>query len=195
MEFLNRVCREVPRSAILLGTDRANIAAVIREALATPIAVGSPHSTSDWQSFITVIVHFPQENRVALPPKSKRKDPRNEFVVAVSGPGGDMTDEVAALPGVLRFFPHTQALANAEAWDRGIRESVAEVLLLVEPGDRLPSGRSGYPGGHHRNRCRGGLVSRPSYGRCQRIARTVARGLDQMIASTPRAYRRRRTFN
>jgi len=51
-----------------------------------------------------------------------------------------MADEVAKLPGTVRFFPFTAPVVKAEAWNRGIRESFAEFLVLLEPGDRFPGG-------------------------------------------------------
>ncbi len=60
--------------------------------------------------------------------------------MVASGSACAMADEVASLPGAVRFFPYTEAIVKAEAWNRGIRESFAELLLLIEPGDRLPLG-------------------------------------------------------
>jgi hypothetical protein len=142
--FLNRVAREIPRSVIFLGTDRAQIAAVIRHALASLGAVSLPDCPADSQPFITVMVHFHREDRAELRKLAAEIEaqgyPRTEFVVVASGSGSSMTDEAAVLPGMVRFFSFSEPLVNAEAWNRGIRESFAELLLLIEPGDRLPAG-------------------------------------------------------
>jgi hypothetical protein len=51
-----------------------------------------------------------------------------------------MTDEIAKLPGTVRFFPFRDTVVNAQAWNRGIRESFAELLIFIDPGDRFPLG-------------------------------------------------------
>jgi hypothetical protein len=144
VEFLNRVSHEVPRSAIHLGTDRAGIAAVIQQALASSITGDLPRRPAEWQPFITVIVHFHQEDREELRTLATEIEaqgyPRTEFVVVASGLACAMADEVSNLPGAVRFFPYTEAIVKAEAWNRGIRESFAELLLFIEPGDRFAVG-------------------------------------------------------
>jgi hypothetical protein len=145
VEFLNRVSREVPRSAIYLGTERARIATAIQQALASWISGDLPRRRpAEWRPFITVITHFLQEDRGELRTLATEIEaqgyPRMEFIVVVSGPGCAMRDEASKLPGTVRFFPYTQAIVDAEAWNRGIRESFAELLLLIEPGDRFPVG-------------------------------------------------------
>ena len=144
VEFLNRFAREVPRSAIFLGTERACIPPVIQQALASPILDGLPHRPAQWQPFISVMVHFHQEDREELRALAAEIEaqgyPRTEFVVVASGSGAVMQDEASKLPGTVRFFPYPEAIVQAEAWNRGIREAFAELLLLIEPGDRLPSG-------------------------------------------------------
>jgi hypothetical protein len=144
VEFLNRVSCEVPRSAVYLGTDRARIASVIQQALASSITGDLPPRSAEWQPFITVIVHFDHEDRAELRTLATEIEsqgyPRTEFVVVASGPGCAMIDEVSQLPGAVRFFPYAEAIVKAEAWNRGIRESFAELLLVIEPGDRLSLG-------------------------------------------------------
>ena len=145
VEFLNRVSREVPRSAIYLGTERARIATVIQQALASRNTGDLPRRRpAERRPFITVIVHFHQEDRGELRTLATEIEaqgyPRTEFIVVASGPGCAMMDEVSKLPGTVRFFPYTTAIVDAEAWNRGIRESFAELLLLIEPGDRFPVG-------------------------------------------------------
>ena len=145
VEFLNRVSHEVPRSAIHLGTDRAHIATVIQQALASRIT-GDLHRRrpAQWQPFITVLVHFHQDDRGELKTLATEIEaqayPRTELVVVASGPACAMADEIGQLPGAVRFFPYTEAIVKAEAWNRGIRESFAELLVVIEPGDRFPLG-------------------------------------------------------
>jgi hypothetical protein len=145
VEFLNRVSRELPRSAIYLGTERARIAPLIQQALTSRIDGDLPRRRpAEWRPFITVIVHFHQEDRAELRTLATEIEaqgyPRTEFIVVASGPACAMGDETSKLPGTVRFFPCPQAIVNAEAWNRGIRESFAELLLLIEPGDRFPVG-------------------------------------------------------
>ena len=144
VEFLNRISNEVPRAAIQLGTDRVRIANVIQKALADQISGGVTSRGLERWPFVSVIVHFPQEDRGELRTLAIEIEaqgyPRAEFVVTVSGPASAMTDEVSELPGNVRFFPFRKAVVNAEAWNRGIRESFAELLVLIEPGDRFPLG-------------------------------------------------------
>jgi hypothetical protein len=145
VEFLNRVSREVPRSAIYLGTERARIATVIQQALASRMLGDLPRRRpAEWRPFISVIAHFLQEDpgelRALATEIEAQGYPRTEFIVVASGPGYAMRDEISKLPGTVRFFPYRPAILNAEAWNRGIRESFAELLLLIEPGDRFPVG-------------------------------------------------------
>jgi hypothetical protein len=145
VEFLNRVSRELPRSAIYLGTERAHIATVIQQALASRISGDLPRRRpAEWRPFITVIAHFLQEDRGELRALATEIEaqgyPRTEFIVVASGPGCAMSDEASQLPGTVRFFLYNQPILDAEAWNRGIRESFAELLLLIEPGDRFPAG-------------------------------------------------------
>jgi len=145
VEFLNRVSREVPRAAIHLGTDRARIAASIQKALDSPIVADSLRcQAGEWRPFISVIVHFHFEDRAALRTLAAAIDaqdyPRTELIVMASGPACAMLDEVSKLPGHVRFFPFEDVVMNAVAWNRGIRESFAELLVLIEPGDLFPLG-------------------------------------------------------
>ena len=144
VEFLHRVSREVPRAAIRLGTDRAGIAPVIQQALASRTNGDLPGRSVKLQPFVSVIVHFPLEDRDELRSLAAEIEaqayPRTEVIVVASGPGCVMADEVSQLPGIVRFFPYRDAMANGEAWNRGVRESFAELLLFVEPGDRFRSG-------------------------------------------------------
>ena len=56
--------------------------------------------------------------------------PRTEFIVTAEGPACGMADDVARLAGSVRFLPFNDPVVNAEAWNRGIRESFAELLIL-----------------------------------------------------------------
>jgi GT2 family glycosyltransferase len=63
--------------------------------------------------------------------------PRTELIVMADGTACTMADEIAELSGNVRFLPFKDRVLNAEAWNRGIRESFAELLVLLEPGDRF----------------------------------------------------------
>ena len=145
VEFLNRVSREVPRSAIYLGTERTHIATVIRQVLASRITGDLRcRRPAEWRPFITVIVHFDQEDcgelKTLVTEIEAQSYARTEFIVVASGPGCAMMHEVSELLGAVRFFGCTEAIVNAVAWNRGIRESFAELLFFIEPGDRFPVG-------------------------------------------------------
>lgn len=145
VEFLQRVSEEVPRAAVRLGTARASIPGVIQQALTTGVVRQDARGPSVKQMpFITVIVHFDHDDRAEL--RALAADiaaqgyPRTEFVVVATGPACGMTNEVSALPGTVQVFAYPKSVANANAWNRGVREAFAELLLLVEPGDRWSPG-------------------------------------------------------
>jgi hypothetical protein len=145
VEFLNRLSREVPRATIHLGTERDRIPAVVQDALASRIN-GNLQSGGcvKIRPFVSVVVHFYREDREelrALATAIEAQDyPRTEFIVVASGPASPMIDDVARLPGTVRFFGCPGPVVNAEAWNRGVRESFAELLFLIEPGDRFRAG-------------------------------------------------------
>jgi hypothetical protein len=145
VEFLDRVSHKVPGAAIQLGTDRARIVTAIQKAVDAPITVDLPRAAAgERRPFISLIVHFHQEDcgelwALATDIEAQRY-PRTEFIVMVSGPACAMADDIANLPGSVRLFPFKDPVVNAEAWNRGIRESFAELLVLVEPGDRFAPG-------------------------------------------------------
>jgi len=145
VELLRRVSREIPRATVHLGTDRPGVASAIREALGSGIAADSLASEGDGQRpFVTVIVHFREEQRDQLRTLAKEIDaqayPRTEFIVIASGAACALAGEVRDLPGQVRFFRFKDAVINAEAWNRGIRESFAELVVVIEQGDRFPPG-------------------------------------------------------
>jgi hypothetical protein len=145
VEFLDRVSHEVPRAAIYLGTDRARIPASIQQALQAPMITEMPRGgPPDPRPFISIIVHFAQEDREELRMLAAAIEaqdyPRTEFIVTGSGPACSMIDEVRRLPGNVRFFQFQNPVVNAQAWNRAIRESFADLLILVRPGDRFAPG-------------------------------------------------------
>lgn len=145
LEFLDRVSHEVPRAAILLGTDRARIPTVIQGALEAQASAGVPrHGAGERRPFVSVIVHLCEEDHEELRRLAagieEQAYPGTELIVVAAGPACAMADDVAKLPGTVRFFAFNDTVGNAEAWNRGIRESFAELLILIEPGDRFPLG-------------------------------------------------------
>jgi hypothetical protein len=145
VEFLNRVSHEIPGAAIYLGMDRARIPAAIQKAIDAPITADLPRRRAgERRPFISVVVHFQREERGELRALAADIEaqgyPRTEFIVMASGPACAMRDEVSNLSGNMRFFQFENAVVKAEAWNRGVRESFAELLALIEPGDRFPLG-------------------------------------------------------
>jgi len=145
VQFLNRVSTQVPRAAIHLGTERAGIPNVIRNALASGVGGELSRGCAErLQPYVSVMVHFHREDLEEL--KTLAADvegqgyPRTEFIVVASGPACAMQDEASKLPGTVRIFTYPEAIVNAEAWNRGVREAFAELLILIEPGDRFPAG-------------------------------------------------------
>lgn len=145
VEFLDRATREIPRAAIHLGTDRMRIPAAVKGALETPTAIDVPQARAGpLRPFVSVIAHFKQEDREELRILATGIEaqgyPRTELIVAVDGTDWALADYVAQLPGTVRLLPSKDPVVNAEAWNRGIRESFSEFLILIEPGDRLQPG-------------------------------------------------------
>jgi hypothetical protein len=145
VEFLSRVSNQVPRAAIRLGTDRGRIPAVIQHALAFPAPVDLRHGASaSLRPFISLIIHFHQEDRAEFRKLAAAIEaqgyPRTEFIVVASGPACAMSDEAGKVPGTVRFLTYPDPVVNAAAWNRGIREAFSELLLFIEPGDRLSPG-------------------------------------------------------
>jgi hypothetical protein len=145
VEFLDRVSDEVPHAAIRLGTDRSGIVAAIQSALETRGGMAAPRREARKQKpFVTLIVHFCEEDRSELRMLAEAIEahgyPRTELLVLADGAARDMADEAAAIAGNLRFLTFPGPVGNAEAWNRGVRESFAELLVLIEPGDRLSEG-------------------------------------------------------
>ena len=145
MEFLDRIAHEVPRASIHLGTDPARIVTAIQGAFEARTSSDVPRSRAgERRPFVSVIAHLREENREELRMLATSIEaqgyPRTEFIVMADPAACGMADDVASLPGSVRFFPYQDPVVNAEAWNRGIRESFAELLILLEPGDRFPPG-------------------------------------------------------
>lgn len=145
VKFLNRISHEIHRSAIDLGTDRSGIPAIIRAAIDDARRLDSPKFPSvEQRPYISIIVHFSaqdrQEFRALASAIDAQQYPRMELIVMASGAACALQDEFRDLTGNVRIFPFQDTVTNAEAWNRGIRESFAELLLFIEPGDRFPLG-------------------------------------------------------
>jgi hypothetical protein len=145
VEFLDRASREIPRAAIHLGIDRTAIPSAIKRALETRTTIDvSRYQAGTLRPFVSVIAHFRQEDREELRTLAEEVEaqgyPRTEFIAAVDGTDWALADYVAQLPGTVRLLPSKDPVVNAEAWNRGIRESFSEFLILIEPGDRLQPG-------------------------------------------------------
>lgn len=144
LEFLERVSREVPHRAIHLGTDRARIPAAIRTALQARPSVDAARRPPERRPFVSLIVYLWQDDREQLRTLAAEMEAQGygstELVVLLAGPACAMAEEIAALPGNVRSLSFTDPVVPAEAWNRGIRESFAELLVFLQPGDRLPPG-------------------------------------------------------
>lgn len=145
LQFLERVSHEIPRAAIHLGAERAGIPAAVQLALATRTPVAEPGSRRfERRAFISVICHFSEANTEALAMLAAsiecQEYPRTELIVTLEGAACGMADDVAKVPGNVRFLPFKETVVNAEAWNRAIREAFAELVVLVEPGDRFEPG-------------------------------------------------------
>lgn len=144
LEFLGRVSNEIPRAAIHLGTDRSRIPAAIQGALEARITAAPNRRAGERRPFVSVIVHLCEEDHEELRSLAagieEQGYPRTELIVAAGGPACAMTDDAASLPGSVRFLSFPEAVVNALAWNCAIRECFAELLVLLEPGDRLQPG-------------------------------------------------------
>jgi hypothetical protein len=145
VDFLERASRQVPHGALHLGTDRPAIVSAIREALVSaPQSAPPAAAVAGLAPFVSVIVYYRKEDRQELRALAAdlagQSYPRVELVVAADGPARAMEDESTKLPGNVRFLPFDQPVARAVAWNRAIREAFAELLIFVDPGDRLAPG-------------------------------------------------------
>jgi hypothetical protein len=145
VEFLDRIAHELPCASVELGTDRAQIAIAIQNALAAPLARPlRRHRVRKQQAFVSVIVHFREEQRQELRDLAlaveRQGYTRTELLVLASGPARAMMDEGERLAGHVRMLDSEQPSVNGQAWNRAIRESFAELLILIEPSDRFAPG-------------------------------------------------------
>jgi hypothetical protein len=145
VEILDRVSREIPSSAIHLGTDRARIAAVIQKTIETRAESDARmRPAPDRRPFLSVITHIREENREELSGLVSMLQaqgyPRTELIVTAEGKARAMAGDVAGFPGSIRFLSFNDPVVNAEAWNRAIRESFSELLIFIDPGDRFPPG-------------------------------------------------------
>jgi cellulose synthase/poly-beta-1,6-N-acetylglucosamine synthase-like glycosyltransferase len=115
---------------------------VIQESLAKVLA--NFHELADPRPAISILVHFREDDReelAALAAMIVAQDyPRAELIVTAEPAARALADMVAKLPGNVKFFLFDDPIVKAEAWNRAIRESFAELLLVIEPGDRLEPG-------------------------------------------------------
>ena len=144
VEFLDRVAREIPRAAILLGSDRARIPIAIKESFSKLPANSGRHEIADSRPAISVLVHFSEEDREelgALAAMIQAQDYPRAELTSREPSARELAGMVAAkLPGNVKCFSFDDPIVKAEAWNRAIRESFAERLLVIEPGDRLEPG-------------------------------------------------------
>lgn len=145
VEFLDRLSHEIPCASIQLGTDNDRLVAAIQNALSAPISAGLPKERPPkLRPFVSIVVHFreetPGEMRNLADAIDAQAYPRKELLVAVSGAAYKMKDDVTELAGQVRVLPFDQPVGNGQAWNRGIRESFAELVIFIEPGDRFPDG-------------------------------------------------------
>jgi hypothetical protein len=142
---LDRVSHEIPGAAIHLGTDRDCIPKVIQGALEARTDNGAPRrQAGERRPFVSVIAHFRQEDpdevRALWGMIEAQGYPRTEFIVTAEGPACGMAKYVAGLPESIPFHSFNDPVVSAEAWNRGIRESFAELVILIQPGDRFETG-------------------------------------------------------
>ena len=66
--------------------------------------------------------------------------PRTELVVTVCGAGPEFVEQASYLPGLVRVLQFEDHVWTAFAWNRAIRESFADWLFFLEPGNGLVEG-------------------------------------------------------
>lgn len=144
-EFLERLSSTVPCAKLRLGTVRSEIPRVVRAAIAAPPAVSSSESPrADVRPYVSLIVHYSEPDpgeleALALAIEADRY-PRTELVVTVCGAGPEFVEQASHLPGLVRVLRFEEPVWTAFAWNRAIRESFADWLFFLEPGDRLVEG-------------------------------------------------------
>ncbi len=143
-EFLERVVRELPSRALLLGTDRSRIPPAIRECLAAAPPPCEKAVPADPRPYISLFAHFPKPDQRgirALASAVLAQDyARTELLVTVGGASPGFVEETAKLPGLVRVLRFADPVCPAVAWNRAIREAFADYLMLLEPGDRPADG-------------------------------------------------------
>ncbi len=107
-------------------------------------AAAPPVLQPDLRPAISVVVHLHAEDRAALEALAadlqQQHYPRAELVIAATGAAVRLEAAAAALPGTVRFHRFDHPANKSMAWNRAIRESFAELLLFLEPADRLAPG-------------------------------------------------------
>ena len=142
VEFLERVSLGVPHAAIHLGTDREPIPAAIRQALESRTLPSAPLFFRDNRPYVSVIVHLSEDDRTELNQLVEtinvQRYPRTEFLLTLDRSACSLADDIAGIAGNIRFLSFDNPVVKAEAWNRAIRESFSELLVIIESGDRLP---------------------------------------------------------
>ncbi|QOY87560.1 hypothetical protein [Paludibaculum fermentans] len=143
VRFLSRMAQQVPHSMLNLGTDPAGIVHAIREAAAATGPV-LPAEAHDHRPFVTVIVHLREEDAGEWEPLRASLDAQHygrvEALVTIDH-GARPEEEKRRVGGVhLQVHTFDHRMPTGAAWNRAIRESFAECLLFLEPGDRLVAG-------------------------------------------------------
>jgi hypothetical protein len=144
VQFLSRISRELQPATIHLGTDRPRIADTIRELLTKRGSTRSTPQQADPRPFVSVIVHFRNENHDELKAIAAslrdQQYSRLELVVTADVSARGLRQTAAALEGNVYAHVFDETVLLTVAWNRAIRESFSELLLFLEPGDRLAPG-------------------------------------------------------
>jgi len=143
LDFLERMSLQLPASTVHAGTDRARLASAIRSALGHAPA-HRVNALPAAPPAISMVVYCRDDDRAALRALAESiaaQDYRRAELMAIAeGEAVRMEDEVARLPGNVRFSRCDRPANKPAAWNRGVRETLGELLLFIEMEDRLGCG-------------------------------------------------------
>jgi hypothetical protein len=139
---LERAVWALPRASLFLGADRARVAEAVRGAIQSPPVRSDPEPETKPMVSILIRLHDadPAPLRALASELEAQDYPRLEILLLADGGAVGLADEAAKVPFNVYFLPFNNNASKAHAWNRGVRDSFGELIVFLEPGDRLAAG-------------------------------------------------------